>query len=184
MTPNVVNIIPVPCRLIANPANLNSPPNYGGTPLGIHRDLEFVPEVKHYPIRAEEFGHVPIDILYCGQAAYLKGYARGYDPDNSMLLWPYDFLGGSGKAVLFDTPTTTSRAGLLLSSESFKLLVAPLDNVNHPAIIIYRAVPAIPDDLTIPLARNVEFAYPFAFRGIPDSTGRAYVIGLMSDLSL
>ncbi len=184
MIPNVVNIIRVPCRLIANPVNLNGPPSYGGTPLGIHRDLEFVPEVKHYPIRAEEFGHVPIDILYCGQAAYLKGYSRGYDKDNALLLWPYDITGPSGNAVLFDTPTTTTRAGLLLSSEGFKLLVAPLDNVNHPCILIYRAVPAIPDDLTIPFSRSVEFAYPFAFRGIPDSSGRVYSIGLMSDLSL
>lgn len=168
-SPNVVNIIRVPGRLIANPANLNTPPAYGGTQLGIHRDIEIRFDAQYYPVKAEEFGNVPVDVVYCGQSCYIKGYARGADAAFIAALWP--------AAAQSDNPVSGTRAGTLMSTRGIKLLFAPLDATNHPFFLIYKAVPTIPEDGYIPFTRSEEYAYPFAFRGIPDSSGRVYAIG-------
>lgn len=186
-SPNVVNIIRVPGRLIANPANLTTPPNYGGTMLGIHRDLEIHFEAKHYFVKAEEWGQCPVELVYCGQAAHLKGFARGVDKDALAALWPYSTPGGGGDTVISDTPvgnTGNTRAGTLMSTFALKLLFAPLDNTNHPFVVLYKAVPTIPENAFFPLTRSEEIAFPFAFRAIPDSSGRAYAIGKATSISL
>lgn len=185
-SPNVVNIIRVPGRLIANPTDLVTAPAYGGTQLGIHRDIEIRFDAKYYPIRAEEFGNVPVDMLYCGQSAYLKGVARGLDEACMALLFPYTFT-GAGHTVVADFPTTTgggTRAGKLMSTTSVKLLFAPLDPTNHPFVVFYKAMPVVPEEGYMPFTRSEEIAYPFAFRGMPDSSGRVFAVGRAGSISL
>lgn len=183
-SPNVVKIIRAAGRLIINPANLTTPPAFGGTEIGIHRDVEIHFDPKFYPVTAEEWGHIPVDFVYCGQSAYLKAYARGMDVDALRLLWPFTPDAGN---TLSDTPTQTSgttRAGTLFSSKSVVLLFAPKDYVRHPAVIFYKAIPTIPEDISMPLSLAEELAFPIAYRAIPDSSGRTYAVGKMSGLSL
>lgn len=168
-SPNVVNIIRVPGRLIASPANLNSPPAYGGTQLGIHRDMEIRLGAQYYEVKAEEFGSVPVEVIYAGQTCEFRGVARGVDAAMIASLWP------SGAAS--DNPISGTKAGKLMSSSSLRLLFAPLDTVNHPFVLIYKAVPTIPEGFAMPFTRSEEIAFPFAFKGIPDSSGRVYAVG-------
>lgn len=187
MNPNVLSIIRVPGRLVINPTTLTGSYPFGGTGIGIHRDIEIRFNAKYYENKAEEFGMVPAEVLYCGQDVILKGYARGFDPDAIQYLWPFSTRGGDGQQYITEIPMGTSgnlRAGSLMSALSVKLLFCPHDTTDHPFVVIYRAIPTIPDDGNMPLTRSEEFAYPFAYRGIPDTSGRLYAIGTAADISL
>lgn len=184
-TPNVGKIIRAPGRLVVNPANLSTPPAFGGTEIGIHRDIEIHYHAQYYWPKAEEFGMVPIDGIYCGQSVELKGYARGLDVEALQYFWPFSAAGAGGDRVISDNPLSGTKAGTLLSSLfNIKLMFVPKDYNRHPFVLIYRAMPWLDEAAAMPMSLAEELAYPVAFKGIPDATGRCYAMGRLSSISL
>lgn len=185
-TANSRNIIRVPGRLYADPTDLSIAAPYGGTALGIVRDSEFRFGIKTKLVTAEEWGGQTVEGIYGGETAIFVAVIRGYDDDMIRTVFMSTGLGESGNRRIRYEPGNTgnvNRPGTKLSDKAFKLLFAP-KNPLHPAIILYRALPAVDEAASLQLSLSEEFGIAVAFYAIPDDSKRVYNIGLIGDLVL
>jgi hypothetical protein len=186
-TANVNQIRTIPGRLIKDPTDLSSAPNFGGTPLGLFRDVEFRFGYRTELITAMEYGGTPVESVYLGETAVLAGLLRSEDADAIGSIFPNSTLGTSSGERTIDGnafQTGKNRSGYLLSSKAIKLLFAPKDYERDPFIVIYKAIPALEEAAALQLAVTREYGIAVAFHAIPDSTGRLYRIGRREDIAL
>lgn len=184
-TANVLNIRRIHARLVADPTNLSTAFPYGGTALGLAKEMHFRPKVRSRPITAEELGRQTIDVLYAGESATFAAVLRDYDDDALAAIWQQTETGSTGRTSLLLKPKTGSpRAGSLGSARSIKLLVAPTDEERDPFLILYRAIPLVEDSADLSFAIKDELGIGVVFFGIPDSSDRVYAVARKEDLSL
>ena len=167
-------------RLVKNPTNLALAYPYGGTELGLARDVVVVPSQLKVELTAEEFGRITVDVVDVGRSWVLGCNLRGWDNDAINTIFPGVVSSGAG---IKDT-LTAQRGGALLSSRSCKLLFVPDDTTNHRMVYLYRALPLVDESAELALQLANEHLIPCIFMAIPDTSGRIYSQELLSALVL
>lgn len=175
-----------PSRLIASPSNLSLASPYGGTQLGIARNIAFRPGHKVETSNAEEFGR-PIAYTLVAEEAVLSCVLRTWDNDMLSRILPNTAAPVNGRLRAINgraSGASVNRAGFALDSLAFALLVDPLSPREHPAILIYNAVPIFDENAEILMSNTQEFGLGLMFKSTPDATGRDYSHVPISDMTL
>lgn len=180
--PNVSNIYRSPGRLVKNPTSLTSAYPFGGTELGIARDMAFKPMIATRKLIAEEFKS-PVEVILTGTQAVMTGVMRTWDNSMMSTLFPEVTTSSAGDVGIVDT-VAGARPGYPLTRKACVLLFSPLAVDLHKSILIYNAVPIVDEAFEMRLSLAEEFGLPFAFQAIPDAYGRSYAIDLRANLSL
>lgn len=157
--PDVNEILRVPGRL-----------SFGGTQIGITREMRYEPQPILREIFAEEFG-VNTDVIYCGERPMFYGTLRYMDSDAIATLF-----NPTGATYEFDVNSSV-RAGTSLDGNAGVLLFTPLDDTNAPRVRFYNAIPAIAKDAFLRFSWGVEFGLKIAFYATPNSDGQVYKVG-------
>lgn len=184
--PSTSKIFRFPGRLIKSPTSLSAVAPYGGTELGIARNMVFRLGIKTTPSQAEELGRT-VAVTLVGEEAVLACVLRTYDNDAISTLFPNTTAPTLGRHRLIDGRASGSginRAGYNLAGKAVALLFVPKAVEEHPAILIYNAVPVIDEAAELQASIGAEFGIACMFKALPDSTGRDYSIGSLSDLTL
>lgn len=187
-TPNPIRIVQGKGTLYADPTSLSAA-NYGGTPLGLVRNLEFRIRRRNKVNEAEEWGGAEADNIGLGMSAILGFTTRGFDPDVLNKLFDNTTAGTSSGERRVDLQAAGAiRAGYPGSSKSFKLLYAPDDADYGTFIVIFKAIPIVEEEAVIPLHLGEEPGIRAAFMGIPETgTGSKKAVaswGRREDISL
>lgn len=178
-------VIRCPGTLIKSPSSL-TPGSYGGTVLGLTRLVVFREGVTAYPVTSEEWGGQAADFIRSGEGASLGAVLRGPDLD----AWTAVMTGTStgtvsgGPKTVPTFSTEAHRPGALLSARAFVLLFAPESPLEHPAVILYAAVPCVDPSRELSLSLDADYEVGAVFRSIPDASYRTFAIGKLEDLSL
>lgn len=179
---NVNNIYRSPGRMVLNPTNLALAYPYGGTELGVVRDMLFKGDQKSSVLVAEEF-KAPVEVIYSGIQPIFAGVLRTWDNDLLAELFYGTITDGSGNVGLRGNPST-ARAGYALSGKACVLLFSPQALALKKHILMYCAVPVVEETFEMKLSIAEEFGLPFFFQCLPDSAGRTHNIDLLANLSL
>jgi len=181
--PIASEILNIPGRLIVDPTTLAlaSAPNFGGTPIG--NAAEIILRVDHTDFEhpAEEYGSEIVEVTQGGDNILIGCFLRGFDKDAVTKVWK-----GATVSTLTGKPMITfpGAAGGLGSSRSVRLLYAPENTEEHPAVLLFRAIPLLAEaaQLRFSRSRSNEFGTPAIFRGIRDTSGRLAQIRLLEDM--
>ena len=160
---------------------------YGGTDLGLVKDVAWRRDGPLDPVTAEEIGGgaPPVGIVdqqYLGEAWFLAFALRTWDNDDWSAIFPNT-----------DTGTLGGFTGLLgegsilpghtLAQLAVPILFVPEDVSNHPAVYLPLAIPEVAETLEVALAHSNEFLILAGFRWIFEATAVPQV-QLLEDLSL
>lgn len=177
-------VIRSPGRVILGPTNLASPPNYGGTEIGLTRLCVLQPiGSQGFTVRSESLGE-PTDILEGSNEFVFSCLCRGMDDDAMALLFPDRYSVGSvSKHAVFSVPGANVPGASALS-RAVKLLYVPDDVVNVPSLLIYRGVPDFAEGAEVAFDRREELGFPIAIHCLRDANNLTLKIGRIVDLSL
>lgn len=185
-TANVRNVRYIPGRLYANPTDLSTTAPFGGTALGLVRDMIFKPIVRTSTVTAEEFGSPVIEAVYAGEQALFSCVLREFDSDAISAIFPNSAAGSTtgDRIIQGRVSGSVNRPGYLLSNKQLTLLFMPRSLDHHPCILMRNAIPAVDETMEIQLSLSEEVGMAVNFYCTPDSSGRVYDIGRRADLSL
>lgn len=182
---NLQNVTFLSGRLVSNPTTLVGSFPFGGTALGLARDIVVMPTTLSYQVKAEEFGNVTVDVVDGGRSWVLGANLRGYDTDALVTVFPGTNTGSSsGLFGIRETSTGAGRGGRLHSADSIVLLHVPDDTDRHRATLLYRAVPLVDEAAELNLQLANEFMIAVMFIAIPDTSGNVFAHELLEDMSL
>ena len=181
--PTIANIQRIRGKICSGPTDATAAYPHGGTALGLVGSVEW----RIIPIRgevtAEEYHGQTIEIIEGAENVLLAAVLREWDSDAIAALFPSTSTSTtSGKVSASRTYTTTR--GALGSSRAVKLLFSPQATEEHPALLLYRAVPLITEQASMAYSLDREWQMPVIFQGLPDATGRIYQSALLEDLTL
>lgn len=185
-TRSVRNVIRAPGKLIKDPTNLSAADPYGGTELGVVRNLVFRPGHETEESLGEEFGRVVAATLVAERAVFAC-VLRSWDNDMLAAVFPNTAAPTKGRFRLVHgraSGGSFNRAGYALDSLAFKLLFVPFAVEEHPALIMYNAVPMVDESAEIQMSIGAEYGLALMFKATPDATGRDYTDGSLSDLAV
>lgn len=186
MIQDLVNVLRVPGRLCMNPTSLSGSYPWGGTALGVNREISVSPMARYAPIEAEEFGQEIIDQVYLGEQWMLGFILQSYDRDAVTAFFRNSVLAGQGSsqkpAIRF--PHAGVRAGTLLSGTAKKLLFSPDDTDNHPMVYFPRALPMVKETAALNMMLNSPTEIALVVAAIRDTTNRAAIVERKATLTL
>lgn len=177
------NILRIPGRLVKNPTDMTAVFPYGGTELGVFRDMWWSIGIKSERL-------VPEDIK-----AGVAHIVTEFEPVASCCLrsWDNDFIA----SVFMNAQTDsfgevgdagkvqgTRRAGFDLADLNFKLLFAPLAEDFHRFLYFPNAIPLIDETQQIRLSLAEEFGIVVLFSAAPDSQGRTHIWDIKENIVL
>lgn len=180
-TASALNLLRMPARLVKNPTDLSTTFPYGGTALGLARELVFRFGTKTHAEYAEEWA-THTRVFYCGDVGYLAAILRDWDVDAIGNVFVTGSTGSSGGPLVAPDVNASTRAGTLLSGSS--ILVAPLAPDVYPAVLLYNALPHPEDAAELNYSRKNEAGVGAAWEACPDANGRTYAVGVLEDLTL
>lgn len=183
-TPHAYNILRVPGRLIKNPTNLSTTSPYGGTELGVVRNVVFTPGIRTEKLIAEEWG-TPIGAIVASETPVLACALRSWDNDLIASIFPNVRTASSGEVGVQGTVAAgVNRTGYDMEAKAFKLLFAPLAPQQHRAILIYNAIPLVDEQAQLDLSLGREFGIGLMFLATPNPNGYLYDMDWISNLTL
>jgi hypothetical protein len=173
----------VPGRLAADPTNLGIAYPHGGADLGLVRAIVFRPGFLSERLPFEEFGGKIGEVLHGGQTPRLGVVLVGFTDALTQRVFPETVVGGTqGKRGIRSTSATN--AGRLGSAGGFKLLFSPRDTANHPALVLYNAVPLVEDVAEVALNTEENTGIAVVFEALRDATGRDWLLQRLQDIAL
>lgn len=179
-TAAVTQAIRVPGKLIVNPTDLSTASAYGGTELGLVRDVTFTrTDETRRVIRAGEFGGEFSSVVRGGVGWAGSFGIRGLDADAMSTLFPNTFVAG-GDTNLREPGTT--QAGMLADDDAVVLLFDPLDT-NLPGVLFFKAIPLIADEVELMFGDAVETVWAVGFLAVRDDEGRMVEVAQVSSMS-
>lgn len=184
---NTGNLVFASGQLCYAPLNLLNPNTFpfGGTPLGLVKNVVVQVSRKTVPIREEPFGPMPFDAIDLGETWVMTGSFRTYDEDVVSQVFASVVTGaGTGTKGVFYPNANTFRTGGLLSARGIKLLLAPDDVENQRFFYGYNAVPLTDEDAKMPFQRGEEWVVPFKFIFLPDASNRTVAYQMREDITL
>lgn len=185
--PEVLEALRVPGQLIVGPTLTTGGIPFGGTRLGLVRNVVLRMKEGRVEITAEELGVEVVDYVLTGADYQIAFALRGWDADAWSTVFPNTTLGALGgqTGVVAPGPVEPGRLG---SSRAVKLLFAPDDTARHPAVYFPAAIPlaAETQEVALSKAKPSEYLIMAAFRATRDGhgTGRQAQIQLIEDLTL
>lgn len=190
-TKNVRNVLYLPGRLAVSPTNLASDFPHGGTELGVVRDAQFRPNIRHHKIIAEEFGR-PVGAVVASEEAVLMGVLRSWDDDMIRRLFHNTQVDSDGVRGILgraslpaqQSGTAPNRAGYDRVADAVTLVYSPRAVDQHQMLVLYNAVPLVDEAAELQLSIGEEFGLAFAFMCTPDVQGRDYAWDLRANLTL
>ncbi len=161
---------------------------YGGTDLGLIKDVAYQIVTSRDELPGEEYGGgdgPPVgvfDVQYLGQAWLIAFALRGWQNEAHATLWPNTSVGtlGGRRGVLGEGSVLP---GHLRGAAAVPLLFVPEDVANHNAVFLPLAIPEVARDLTVALAHRNEHLILAGFRAIFEAT-KVPQIQLLEDMSL
>ena len=163
------NILFMPGRLYKDPTDLSAAAPYGGTALGMTRNMEFRFNAAHQPITAEEWGNQVVDVVYGGMAPILGATLREFDPAALAAIFLDTEVGDPSGHTTINIRADSERAGAQLSTKSMKLLFVPRASIRQPSILLRDALPVVADDAMVALAMHQEMGINVLFYARPDT---------------
>ena len=183
--PDVLEALRVPGELIVGPTVTTGGLPFGGTRLGLVRDVKLRVLEGRVNITAEELGVEVVDYVLTGSDYRLAFALRGWDADAWGQVFPNTTLGALGgqTGVVAPGPVEPGRLG---SSRAVQLLFAPDDTARHPAVYFPAAIPLAAESQEVSVTRQNEFLVLAAFHATRDGhgTGRLAQVQLIEDLTL
>ena len=167
--------------LIAAPTDLTLASPYGGTELGVVKQVRFRYGYKTWKTTGEEWGGATTAVGYAGEEPYLMAVLREFDDDLLQKIFPNTSAGvKSQKRVVRGQVVGTIRAGEVRTG--FKLLYAA-ESPTHPSILLYNAIASLEDTSELTLSFGEELGTVVVFDALPDSDGNMYDQGRITDLA-
>lgn len=183
-TPSALQALRVPGQLAVGPfSDLTAAWPHGGTGLGLTGPARFRRARTRRPIRAEEYGGAPVDVVEGAIVWSVAFPMRGWDPDGVQKLFPGYFTGSSGGLVGLREKPNTTRAGVLGSARAVQLLFTPLDADRHRGVFLYRAIPWEAQELDIDFGHDPEQVLLAGFLAVPDASDRLIEVQLLEDMT-
>lgn len=191
---NVARVLRVPGRLAYGCDDLTAAWPHGGTGLGATRAVVLMKTGGPYPVTCEAYGGEPVEYLEEGAVWGLSCTIRTVEDDALSQVFRNTASGSTSQRRVVTEPGSV-RAGNWMSTRALTPLVFTPEGATHaesatqpdvraPFIVLHRALPALRDDIEIPLERDQEWAVRVVFRGIRDSSGNILDFGPRVDLTL
>lgn len=182
-TPYARNVVRAPGRLVLNPTDLTAAYPYGGTELGVVRDLLFRPGIEVERLIAEEWKTAVASIVKA-EYAVLAGVLRSWDDDMLNMLFPNVSTGSvTGKKMVEGLANSGNRtAGYDMAAKAGKVLFVPDARNDGQFLVLYRAIPVVDQAAQLSFQIGEEYGLAFMFEAVPDHNGRTYRIALKDDL--
>lgn len=152
---------------------------HGGTALGTVGSCVFSPPSGAVRLPAEEDNTSQAVLFTGGDAVFVCSFESW---DNDALTVPFNTAtGGSGDQVI-SWPGTGTNAGETVTALE-PLVFSPIRS-DHPALIIYSAMPHLEVNAELRLSARFFLSIPMVFVGKPDDSSRVAAMGRLEDLSL
>lgn len=184
-TPRAHDILRVPGRLVKNPTDLAAAYPYGGTELGVVRDIEWSPGIHSEKLHAEEFG-LAVGALITHQEGVLAAVLRSWDGDFLSTIFhniqadEFGEIGVLGRV----SGSGINRTGYDEFDKGFKLLFAPFAENHHRFLLLHNAVPLVEDTFKLRLTLADEFGLPVMFYAGADAQGRTFTWDIKENIAL
>lgn len=190
---DVATILRLPGLLVKDPTSLASVPTpedlrtastiFGGTVLGVTRNVEARWVVRSRNVVAEEWGGTVAERVYIGESLVLAAVLRNYDADAMATIFPRTSAGSTSGArvVEQDFAQTSSRAHI---RTPHKILFVPVAVETTP--LVYLPAARALHDATAKMALGLEeeVGIGCVWQACPNDSGVAYRIALREDLTL
>lgn len=170
--PTIEEIYFARARIIKAPSTTAGDPPYGGSYLGLARDITVTIQHRDYWVRYEEYGGIRGRMLEGLDEVDVTAIMRGSDID--ALTWAW-----SSSSV---TETVTTPIGYA-ESRAAALLIAPVD-VAQRAVYLPRAIMAPAERVELAYSFTREHTWRAQWGAVPDATGRVWVYDVLEDISL
>ncbi len=177
-TADATKVYRVPGKLAINPTNLGAAFPHGGTALGVSTRVRIEMTRPQIMIKAEEFGSEVCEVVRGAETFILGAMLRQWDADVLAAIFP-----DTATTTINGLPATT-RAGTLASDNSAVLIFTPDNQTDHPAILLYKAIPLVEETAELRFGIVQELVLPVLWLALRDSSDRFYSIGKIGDLSL
>lgn len=182
-TSDPLSALEVPGRLVKDPTDLTGDFPYGGTELGLLRDVAWELVDVYQRHTAEEFGSRVMGDLWCGEAFSIAFALRSQDDDALAAIWPNTRVGAVSQHRVLYGPGSRKPGSLTETAKAAALLFVPDDLHNHNAVLLPRALPRRDRLNRVPLHLNGEQLLGSTWLAIPGANGLAYEIGRLVDLT-
>ena len=172
-------------RLIKDPTDLTLTDGiFGGTQLGLVKQKVIRVVTRTKVIRAQEFGSIPVETIRGAHEIALLCELRGWDSDAISAIFPDVTTATASGRPRINFPGST-RAGAKGTDDAFSLLFAPRNTEEHPALILYKAIPMLAESMELRMGRQ-ELSMPVVFMATrdPDSPAKMAEMGLLTDLDV
>lgn len=168
----VADPLRVPVRVCVNPTDLTLAFPYGGTDLGLVRDVLVSVESQPYEVTASEWGPEVVEVVEGGEVWRVSFAVRGATPEAVAQVFMQVAADSTGWPVV-QHPAATRRPGRPRSQDAVRLLLAPLDPEAGPATLFRAAVPVRAARLDLSFRLRDELTYALAFVAVRDDNGAA-----------
>lgn len=179
-TQDRAQVFRAPFKAFIDPTDVGLGEPYGGTALGITGALRVRYERTQLEVVAEEYGEIVEEALG-GYRIMISTTFRQWDEKSLALLFPDTAVAGGQPKV--DVPGT-ARSGRKGSAEAVKILFVPRNFLEHPSIIVYRAIPRVVQETMLEWTQGAELIVATGFQAIRDASNRQVQKALLSEIDL
>ncbi len=191
--PDLATILRMPGVLVKDPTSLASVPTpedfrtastiFGGTVLGVLRNVEARWQIRGRNIAAEEYGGAVHEQIYIGESLVLAAILRNFDSTGISTIFPNTSAGttSGARVVAQDFSQSGSRAAI---RTAHKLLFVPVAVETMP--LVYLPAARVLPDATAKMALGLEeeVGIGIVWQASPSDAGLCYRIALREDLTL
>lgn len=170
-----------PGRIVKDPTSFSGSFPYGGTELGLVRDVAWTLTEVRTRVRAEELGVAVVGDLFAGEAFVLAFALRGQDDDAKAAVWPNTRVGARTQRRVLYGPGTRKPGALVENYAACALLFVP-DDPEHDAVILPRAIPRR-TEAPVTCHLGAEKLQLVSWLALPGANGLAYEVGPMADFT-
>ncbi len=182
--PAARNVLRMPGKLVKSPTSLSTTYPYGGTELGVLRNVMWTPGTKYDRAIAEEW-KTAVAAFVEEERTLVAAVLRSWD--NDLLSWVHRNVQTSafGDVGLLGRVqgTGVNRAGYDQGDLGAKLLFAPQAPGAHRALLLHNAVPMLDESAELQLSISREFGLALMFEAFPDATGRTFSFDFLENLA-
>lgn len=180
---NATRVLRAPGRLVVGPTDLSLNYPYGGTEVGKTRLALLTSSGSAVRIESEGLGGDASDILERTNRWAFSCFLRGWDDDAIEKFFATNYVQGavSGHAI-FREPGARAPGSSALA-RAVQLLYVP-DDLNNPAVVMYRGIPDWTDGAELAFQRGEELGIPLTVELMRGDTEKIVEVGRLSDVSL
>jgi len=155
---------------------------HGGTGLGLVGNVILFPPSGYVRHKDEATNSTDV-IQYTGGDLIVSCVIEGWDDDAHRAIYPNTDPGVSREVIRW--PGTDYLPGTRVGAKALEPLVfTPRNQLEHPAFIVYSAIPTLELNAELRFSSYRFLSYPVIFVGRPDGAGRQGESGPLVELTL